>query len=237
MKISSVANRGRRPHRIPAAVHMIGRRDFLLGAAAVPLAAATPYLGAAPQDALAFRILRNGSEIGSHALDFTAQNDGFDVRIAVDIKVGLGPITLYRYRLRGVERWRNGAVASAEATTDDDGDKRTMRCQSRDGGLWVEGSKTAPYRAPDGALPASHWNIAELHSPWISLEDGRLFRPVAKSTGMDNLRQVDGTTTEAKRYVLSGDVHLELWYDLERRWASLAFTAHDGSSIRYERLS
>ena len=215
MKVSSVATHGpgdrRGGVRKPGATRLVGRRDVLLGAAAVPLAAATPYLGAMPEDGLAFRILRNGSDIGFHRLDFAARNDGVDVRVAVDIRVGLGPIALYRYRLRALEQWRKGAVAFAEATTDDDGDKRAMRCHRSNDGLWVEGSKTAPYLAPDGALPASHWNIAELRGPWISLEDGRLFHLTADRSGVDNLRQADGTTTKAEHYVLSGDVQVELW--------------------------
>ena len=39
-----------------------------------------------------------------------------------------------------------------------------------------------------------------------------------------------------KRYVLSGDLDLELWYDASDAWVGMRFTVADGSVISYERL-
>lgn len=215
---------------------MMTRRDFLLGCAAVPLAEAKPYMTQCGDGRVTFRILRHGSVIGSHMLDFVPQDDGSDVRTALDIKVEFGPITLFRYNLTGKERWRSGTLVSSESATDDDGKKVTFSCRREGDRLLVSGSQVSPYWAPGGALPASHWNKAELRAPWINLEDGRLMRPKVELAGLERLRRPDGTFLAAERYVLSGDATLDLWYEPSGRWASLVSRAQDGSEIRYERI-
>ncbi len=212
---------------------MINRRDFLSVCIAAPLGVAMPCVAG---NRIAFRIRRKGSVIGAHTLDFAPRDDGFDVAITIDIAVRFGPIPLYHYRMRGVEQWRDGVVSFVEATTDDDGKTNSLRCERDAGGLWVTGSKQPRYRAPADALPASHWNIAELNGPWISLQDGRLFHPEVTLRGEEPALLADGTTVPARHYNLSGDVQLDLWYDDAERWAGLGFTASDGSLIRYERL-
>jgi hypothetical protein len=215
---------------------MTTRRDFLFGCGAAPLAGARPYMPQCGADRLAFRVLRNGSAVGSHTLDFMPRDDGFDVHIAVDIAVALGPITLFRYRLDGTERWRGGIFVSFDSATNHDGKKETCSCQRQDKRLWVSGSQVTRYQAPAEALPASHWNQAELRVPWINIEDGHLMRPKVEPVGLEHLRRADGADLEAEHYKLSGDAPLDLWYEPDGRWASLTSHAGDGSDIRYERV-
>lgn len=216
---------------------MIGRRHILLAGAAAPLLAAVPRQpAAAGSDQIAFNIIRHGSVIGTHVLDFTPQGDGMDIRIAVDIRVGLGPITLFRYRLQALEQWRGGATAYAEAATNDDGTKTTMRAERDERGLWVRASRLERYLAPPDARLATHWNMAELNGPWINPQDGRLLSPRVTPRGPERVPLADGQAISADRYSVSGDARLDLWYDEINRWAALSFEAHDGSTIRYERL-
>jgi hypothetical protein len=216
---------------------MIGRRPLLLGAAAI----ATVTRGALamppppPGDRLAFRVMRHGSAIGTHVLHFNPVDGGLDIDIAVDIAIGLGPITLFRYRLRGKEQWRGGEVVHVDAVTDDDGTPEDMRADRDSRGLWVQGSKAPRYLAPPNALPATHWNMAELDGPWINPQDGKLFHPQVQHLGTDQVKLADGRTTAASDFKLTGDVHLELWYSALREWTALLFTAKDGSEVRYER--
>jgi hypothetical protein len=216
---------------------MIRRRDLLLACAAIPVASAAPNLPACDDgDRLAFRVIRNDRVIGSHTLDFIAQDDGFDVRITVDITVTFGPVTLYRYRLRGLEQWRAGTLVHAEAATDDNGTAASMRCDRDGETLWTSGSKLPRYQPPAGALPATHWNMAQLKGPWINIQDGVLFHPTVSARGAKPMRLGDGSVIEAEHYVVSGDVQMELWYDKAQRWAALTTVARDGSVIRYERI-
>ena len=205
---------------------MIGRRGLLLGLAAPGAVLAAPP----PGNRLAFRVARNGSSIGSHVLEFTPVAQGLEISIAVDILVKFGPITLYRYRLRGHESWRNNQVVQAEAQTDDDGTAAFMRARRDSAGLWVEGSHGARYLAPANALPATHWNPAELDGPWINPQDGKLLRPEVTRFGAEAL--AGGRT--ARRYALSGEVRMELWYSEARIWSALRAPGKDGSVITYD---
>jgi hypothetical protein len=215
---------------------MIGRRPLLLGAVAACAApAAYAAMPPMPEDGrLAFRIIRKGSAIGTHVLTFEHVDNGLDIHIAVDIAVGLGPLVLFRYTLRGLEQWRNGVVTHVDASTNDDGTPDTMRADRDARGLWVQGSKAARYLAPANALPATHWNMQELDGPWINPQDGKLFHPVVHRGGSDQVSLADGRSIPAMDFKLSGDVHLELWYSAAREWSALLFTAKDGSLVRYE---
>jgi hypothetical protein len=216
---------------------MIARREFLLSCLAAPLAPALAYFPSCSANGrLGFNILRNGSIIGSHTLEFSPQGNGFDIAIAVDIAVRFGPIPLFRYSLHGIEQWRDGTVAHVEAVTDDNGEPDSMRCDRDSAGLWVSGAKIDRYLAPPHALPATHWNMAELKGPWINFQNGRLLTPKVTQLDVEPIRRADGDSFEARHYALSGGVDLDLWYDSAGEWSGMRFAAKDGSIIRYERL-
>jgi hypothetical protein len=214
---------------------MMGRRAMLLSAAAVSVAHAAPAQPGIPEDnRIAFLVVREGSAIGSHVLTFARSGNALDIQIEVTLAVGFGPLTFFRYTMRGREQWRDGAVYHVEATTDDDGTPQHMRADRDARGLWVEGSQTTPYLAPENALPASHWNMAELQTPWINPQGGQLLHPIVRCVGTQPVALANGRSESATGYSLSGDANLDLWYDAARQWSALRFVAKDGSLIRYE---
>jgi hypothetical protein len=211
------------------------RRDLLVSAAALCVARTVLAQPAPPpSDRLAFRLVREGGEIGTHVLTFARMENGFDVHIAVDIAVGFGPLVFFRYTLRGLEQWRNGSVVHLDATTNDNGTPDQMRCDRDTRGLWVEGSQAPRYLAPPNALPATHWNMAELQAPWINPQDGRLLHPLVRRVGPGPVTSAGGRTDTATKYAVSGDARLDIWYSVSRQWSGLSFTAKDGSEIRYD---
>jgi hypothetical protein len=199
---------------------MTTRRDFLLGCAAAPVAGAQPYMRQCGEGRLAFRILRYGRAIGSHTLDFVPLDDGFDVRTAFNMEVGFRPIRLFRYHLTGTERWRGGSLVSAESATNHDRKKVTFSCRREGDGLSVTGSQTLRYRAPGDALPARHWNKAELDVPWISFEDGRLLHPKVEPGGSTDCGTL--TVLSAERLIFFGQCDPRPWYEPNGRCAALA---------------
>jgi Family of unknown function (DUF6134) len=213
-------------------VRMLTRRRCLLTAAASCIAASPEVAGVPPGGRLNFRIIRKGEDIGSHRLTFTSVPNGLDINIAVRIAVSVGPITLFHYQLDGVEQWREGQVMLLATQTNDDGTKESVRAVRDRQGLWVSGTNAQRYLAPFDALPATHWNEAELRGPWINPQDGRLLqptvmRPVSAQAGVDD----DST---GQHYAISGDLQMQLWYTPAHRWAGLTFKAHDGSLVSYE---
>ncbi|MBR0672442.1 DUF6134 family protein [Neoroseomonas soli] len=211
---------------------MIGRRLLLAGMAALPASGALAALPFPPARRLGFRVVRNGSGIGQHVLTFEPDGSRLTVRISVDLAVGFGPITLYRYRHRAVERWDDGSVVSFEAETNDDGSRSTITMRRQGDALAVDSSRAGRYVAPPGALPATHWNRQMLDGPFINTQTGEVLRPAVRREGPEPLPWAPQRLGD--RFVLSGAVDLETWYDASRAWLGLRFRGSDGSAIHYE---
>ncbi|MCX7383479.1 MAG: DUF6134 family protein [Alphaproteobacteria bacterium] len=210
---------------------MLPRRHFL--AAALALA---PGAARAALPRLDFEARRNGSLLGSHSVAFARTGQDLTVTVAVDYKVTLGPITLYRYALRGSEAWRGETLMEARFETDDDGRREFMRAQRDARGLAVEGSASGAYVAPEGSLPASHWNRREIDAPMINPQNGELLRFAVTDAGSGEIRTRGGIPFAARRFVLTGPSSLDLWYDTSGAWAGLQAVAKDGSLIAYARI-
>jgi hypothetical protein len=214
---------------------LLSRRHFLAVGTAC---CATPAFAALPPQAgaLNFQVSRNDSPIGTHALRFANTSDGFTVSVAVNLAVSFGPIRLFHYKLDAVEHWVDGRFESLDAKTDHDGDAHFATVRRAANGLVVEGSKTQRYTAPEGALPASHWNRAELAGPMINPENGMLLTPRISDKGMEKVALADGATVSARHYDWRGKDDLDLWYDERNMWIALTAAAGDGSQLSYKRL-
>ena len=211
---------------------MIARRALLVAAGSLPQAAHASGLPVPAARRLGFRVVRNGSTIGQHVLNFEADGPRLVVRVEVDLAVGFGPITLYRYRHRATETWQDGRVVAFQAETNDDGSVRTVAMRAQGDALAVDSSQAGRYLAPPGALPATHWNRRMLDAPFINTQTGEVMRPAIRPAGIEPLPWAP--ERRAERLVLSGDVELETWYDATPAWIGLRFKGSDGSRIHYE---
>ena len=135
---------------------MTTRRALILSSLA---AAATASAGPMPASSrLSFRVVRKGSVIGSHIFDFVRDGDALTVNISVDITIGLGPVTVFRYRHRAIERWAGDTFAGIDAETNDDGTRHKVAVRREGTGLAVERMGGSRYIAPANAMAATHWN-------------------------------------------------------------------------------
>lgn len=215
----------------------IRRRTLLaLGVATAGMGRAPDVASIPPSGSLTFRLVRNGTPIGTHALAFQRVPDGMDVHVGVNALVKLGPIPFVRYTHSNRETWRHGRLGGITAHTDKNGTELMMNARRGEAGLRVEGSGTDPYVAPDDALPTTYWNPRMLAGPMIGTQDGALVRPNVTDAGVVRIRLADGEQIPARRYELSGDLDMTLYYDMAGIWAGMSFTVSDGSLVEYERL-
>ncbi len=189
-----------------------------------------------PGNALAFRLIRHGSPIGTHTVTFQRSGDTLEVRIAVDAHVRFGPIPLYRYVHHAVEVWRDGLLQEVSSQTDKNGTELSMHAQRRPNGLAAQGTGTPPYVAPEEALPTTYWNKRMLHVPLVGIQDATLLRPEVTPRGQDTVRSASGVPVRVDLWQLSGDLDLTLLYDTDGHWAGMRLTVADGSAVTYERL-
>jgi hypothetical protein len=215
---------------------VIGRRAVLLAGAAAVARPAFAALPVPPADVLAFRMIRHGSEIGRHTLNFERSGDTLNVHIAVDAAITLLMIPVARYTHRATETWQGDTLVRLVGKTNKNGEPGWVDAQRTGEGLVVTGSKTRRYVAPPEAIGVSYWNKRMLNGPMISLENGELLQPKIAARRTDAVPLASGGTIAAEHYNISGPFAADVWYDQTNTWASLALDISDGSEVRYERL-
>jgi len=216
---------------------MICRRSFIAAGAALAYArGARAGLPVPPDRRIAFRLMRHGSPIGTHTVEFRGDGNTLLVDIAVEVRVWLGPIPLAHYFHRSRETWSGDRLVSVQGQTDRNGRQLNMAASWDGRGLAVHGTGTSPYVAPSDAYASTYWRKASLFGPLIGTQDGTLNRPSIVEPGVEPVRLASGVQTRAQRYVLSGDMNVELWYDETDAWVGMRFEADDGSTISYQRV-
>lgn len=188
----------------------------------------TPSAG----DQISFEVLRKGKPFGDHILSFDETEDGtLQVTSDVDLKAGLGPITVFRYTLDSTEEWQNGELVSLSGRTNDDGDETDVTAERAGDTLAVNGTAYMG-DAPVDIIPSSHWNIKQMYSDvMLSTEDGELLDIEVEQLGRDSV-SIGDETVPADHYRLKSDITVDLWYDDTGRWVKLAFEAR-GQTIEY----
>ena len=123
---------------------------------ATALAAVTTAAAAqtAPER-LAFDVLRDGEQVGTHEITLDRRADGTDVRIRTDVAVKVAFFTAYRFEHAGHEAWSRGHLAAMDTSTNDDGTRHELHVVARDarppdGGRWARRNPSRIERRPRG---------------------------------------------------------------------------------------
>jgi hypothetical protein len=183
------------------------------------------------RDKLVFDVFRDGSKFGAHVVEFRRTGDELIVESDVELKVALGPITFFHYVHDATERWSGGALRSIAAQTKKDGKWRSMTLEAVEGGLRIAGAGFKGIILP-GAIPSTHWNIAEMkQSAMLSTETGALLPMTVTDRGAERVKTGAGWV-EARRYDVQSEIAASFWYDAAGRWVKCAFEAQ-GSKIDY----
>ncbi len=178
-----------------------------------------------------FDVERDGDVVGEHVVTFTRTENGFRVDSHADVDVQFLFLSAYSFRYQAHELWSHGELLSLEASTNEDGDSDHVWATRDDDGLRIE-STDGTYEAPP-IMPISHWNAALLRGgPLLNTMNGKVSDITVTDAGLDTVATRTGSL-HARRYLYSGDLNGEIWYDSEGRWVKLRFEANDGSLIDY----
>ena len=188
---------------------------------------------------IVFDVYRNGdTPFGTHALSF--EQDGSDLLVSVDIELraGLGPITVFRYQHQSTERWREGRLIGLRSETFKDGETYEVLAQRNGDSLDVQGEAPeigpVSLEFPLSVLPSSHWHgYTTGEYAILNTEHGDELGVRVEYLGED-LLEADGERIPARRYRLISDLTVDLWYDENGRWAGCEFEAR-GQTVRYVR--
>lgn len=212
-----------RPYLFLTALYALGQ-VFLL----VPAAEAAP-----PRNgALHFTVLRDGSEVGSHQMNFRQNPDGLQIDIATNVVVKVAFVPVYRFEHEGHEIWQNGKLARLWSKTNDDGARHALNVSAAGAELAVL-ADGKPTEAKALSIPASLWHEGILHQAAIlNTLDGSAMAIKVADMGPETLT-VKGQAVQTRHYAITGDLQRELWYDGQNVLTKVRFKAKDGSVIEY----
>lgn len=177
-----------------------------------------------------FDVLRDGSPMGSHRLDFRREGDRLIVEIKIDLEVRF-LLPLYRYTHRSREVWQGGRLVQIDTTTDDDGAAFRVAGRAMGDGFAVE-STAGKFVAPADVMPTSYWNRQMLHrGPLLDTQEGKLITTDIAVLPEESVF-AGGRAIAARPYDISGDLTLRAWYDAAGDWVKLRFDVR-GTRVDY----
>lgn len=182
-----------------------------------------PAVGAdVPRD-VAFDVYRNGSPFGEHIVRFDDESDGsLTVMVDIELRVGFGPLTVFRYEHQSEEVWIDDDLVSLTASTLKDGERVQVRLER---GAEIHGDRAA-------LIPSSHWSGYPPGLPAVlNTETGEPMPVDIEELGVEMVRTGAGLV-EAQRIRMTGSVVVDLWYDMDGRWVGCAFSIR-GQDIEY----
>jgi hypothetical protein len=190
-------------------------------------AAWTPRHG----ERIAFDVYRDGQRFGRHIVSFVRSGDTLTVSSDIELKVALGPLTVFHYVHQATETYAAGKLASVSSRTKKDGKWKTLAAEATASGLKIAGAAFKGVHA-GAVIPSTHWNIAQMRQPaMLSTETGAMLPMQVSDKGIEKVKTASGEI-EARRYLVRSDMDASFWYDAAGRWVSCAFTAQ-GSDITY----
>ena len=200
---------------------MLGRRALPL--LAVPLLA-RPAAAALPAE-YRFRVMREGSQIGTHRVAFAQAGDELTARTDVDIAVKLAGFTVFRLTHRFSETWAGDRLRFAASRLDRNGRVSEMEARGEGNAVLVRGPEGA-LRLPADAAPLTWWNSGRLNRPLFDNSTGKPLRlqwsrAPAPGGGV--------------RWTATGDTESEGVYAADGTWLGWRTKGEDGSIVVYER--
>ena len=183
------------------------------------LAWSVPSLACAPPaERTLYRIEHESfGDIGREVLTFRCEGEQLVVDRTVQITVRVLFVTAYRREAHYREIWQDGRLIRFESHTDDNGRRIVVVARAAGGGVIIEGPD-GPREVPSTVVPTDPWNQNVVDRTLLfDRTDGKVLQVNVADAGQEPV-QVDGRTICARKYVVSGDLELELWYDPRGAW-------------------
>jgi hypothetical protein len=183
---------------------------------------------------LDYAIVRNGDQIGTHAVTFRREGDQLIVDINVNIQVRVFGITAYRFTQAMRETWRDGRLLMLDSSGNDDGTPYAVQVREVDGGLVAE-SGGRRVRFPAESVPSDVWNPAQLQREvLIDTIGGTARRPTVRDNGERSFT-ANGQAVTARGSLLevAPDYRRWFWFDANGRLVHMELRGSDGSLVEY----
>jgi Family of unknown function (DUF6134) len=184
-----------------------------------------------PAGRLDYKVVREGSDIGTQSVEFIRNGDRLTVRTHINIVVTILGIPVFRFTHEAEEQWQNGRLITFESKSNDDGEPRAVA-------LRLEGDRLrGTYNGhildlPATLIPASLWRPDTVQQT-ILLDPikGRDRKVTVVDKGIEKIK-VHGQVLGAHHYAMTGQIVRDIWYGPDGQVAEVRFPAKDGSEIQ-----
>lgn len=176
---------------------------------------------------LHFDVFRDGSEFGSHRIQFEKRGDGKTaVSIDIDLAAGILGFDLYNYEHHNEELWDGNKLVRLNSTTNNDGEDLYVDASKQGDKLEIDASKNDGH-AELGIFSTSYWNYNIVkQSKLLNSQNGEVI-------DIEFLPLEDEKPGHSC-YRSKGKLKLDICYEEEsKKWASLAFEIK-GHNITYK---
>ncbi|MBB3898793.1 DUF6134 family protein [Roseococcus suduntuyensis] len=204
---------------------MILRRALPLLLAASPGTALSQGRGLPPREAYRWRVMRQGSAIGTHNVTFTQRGEEVVALSDVTITPSFLGVVVYRYEHRYSEVTRGGRFVSVASRLNRNGTIIEVEARAGANGVEVQGPEGA-LRLPSGYVPLSWWEPQRFGGqvPLFGTSTGRPFE----------LRWArEALAGGGTRWRTAGEIEAVLDYTAEGRWVGYSVRGDDGVTVSY----
>ena len=196
------------------------RRALLLAPALLLPPAAR---AAVPPGGYRWRVIRDGTPIGTHRVTVSGPPDARVATTEVDLTVRLAGFVVYRYTHVFTETWEGTRLVGLRSRSDRNGTPGTLTVRPDGGGLVAEGAPGGPVRLPRDAVPLSWWDPTTLGRPLFEANNGARHVPLRQETlagGITRWRIPEPPASESR-------------YDGAGTWLGYSTRGQDGSTVSY----
>jgi hypothetical protein len=206
-----------------------------LGLALGSAHAAETMRGAA-EGKVEYRIVHSKyDEIGTDVLSFSRNGEDLIVDVAINIEVKFLFIALHSLVSERRETWRDGRFVAYQAHTDENSDLIDVTARTENGKFVVEGP-SGRTEADGPVFPTNPWN-PEIVNGTVQMDTktGELLNVTVAPAGAETI-EVAGKAVATAKYVVTGDLERELWFDVDGNWIQLRFPK-DGETLTFTRIT
>ena len=187
-----------------------------------------------------FKVFLDDREIGFH--DFTVVRDNEMTKVDIDARFDVKVLffTAYKYRHQNAETYNNDCLSSVDASTNDNGDKKTVSGDRRSDAFAITNADGQTDLLTDPCLMSfAYWHPSMLEATQLINTQTGDIEPVTVSALGDDTVLYQDRMVPAQQYALNVQGQkIRLWYDAENyRWLALEAPAKGGRVLRYEPIS
>lgn len=182
-----------------------------------------------------FDVLLDNKAIGQHQFRVAATPDGVEtVESEARFEVKFLGLTVYRYRHRAEEQWREGCLSRITARTSDNGRELAVRGERAGAGFRLD-EPVARGNSSSCVISYAYWNLQLLlrGTPLLNPQTGEFDAVSIDHLGEQQI-EVKGELRKAQHYRLRGpELPIELWYAPDGQWLQLASRAAGNRRLLY----